>query len=159
MSLLDKSRTIYQQFKQVKTQIENINDLYGTAKELDELTGEDARFTQAAYDLLDSVKEFVSKIEDTDTNLDPELTKLEGVDSLFKGHFVTDHMNNVFNEVYNSQGVCSKAPCKAEDENCCKNEVKSAILRATDPVKPFVRPNPTCKLVCTRNHCSCEDGW
>jgi len=113
---------IYSQFKQVGQQLEVIRNLYGKAKELDELTGENALFTEEAYKLLDTVKEFVSLVEESDTNLDPEKTKLEGVDNLFKGHFVTDHMNNVFNEVYNSQGVCPKAPCKAEDEDCCKNQ-------------------------------------
>jgi len=224
---------IYKEFRRIKDQVNYIQSMYeqdvDKTLEVRALSSEPG-FVEAAYELLDDVKEFVKLIEESDPNLDPEKTKLEGVDSLFKGHFVTDHMNNVFNEVYNSQGVCPEAPCKAEDENCCKNkeerktyryegycwcgflkklqkekktiatcgisqrtlesiemtrdpdgncficearkqnkaavdefskgaEVKSAILRATDPVEPFVRPNPTCKLVCTRNHCSCEDGW
>jgi len=153
---------IYKEFRRIKDQVNYIQSMYeqdvDKTLEVRALSTEPG-FVEAAYELLDDVKEFVKLIEESDPNLDPDTTKLEGVDNLFKGHFVTDHMNNVFNEVYNSQGVCSNEPCKADDKNCCKNEIKSAILRATDPVEPFVRPNPGCKLVCTRNHCSCEDGW
>jgi len=237
---MEKAFDIYQQFRTVKKQVAAIQEMYElgitTTFEINALTAEKVGFTEATYDLLDAVQELVKLTEESDPNLDLDTTKLEGVDNLFKGHFVTDHMNNVFNEVYNSQGVCPKAPCKTEDENCCKNqnrefgeneihdnwfeglcmcqfkeklkrmnltvdtapisaaclsgieatqdvegncficearkqnyavidefmkgnELKDAILRATDPVEPFVRPNPTCKLVCTRNHCSCEDGW
>jgi hypothetical protein len=157
----DKVTKIYSQFKLVEEQLEAIRGIYGKAKELGEITGESAVFTEAAYKLLDAAKEFVTLVEESDTNLDPETTKLEGVDKFFEGHHATEFVNMALNEVYNSQGVCANAPCKAEDKNCCmnKDDVKSAILQVTDPVEPFVRPNPGCKLICTRNHCSCEDGW
>jgi hypothetical protein len=233
---MDNVTEIYSQFKQVEKRLEAIRSLYGKAKELEEITGESAVFTEEAYKLLDAAREFVRLVEESDTNLDPEKTKLEGVDKFFEGHEATEFVNNAINEVYNSQGVCDNAPCKAEDANCCQNEkqeygeneihdhlfeglcwcgfkrrlkkmglttytapisaymlssieatkdvegncficdarrqnqsavdelmkgneVTSVILRATDPIEPFVRPNPGCKLVCTRNHCSCEDGW
>jgi len=149
---------IYSQFKQVGQQVEIIRNMYGKAKELDELTGENVAFTEEAYKLLDTVKEFVSLVEESDTNLDPEKTKLEGVDNLFKGHFVTDHVNNVLNEVYNSQGV----PSSALGEN--KNKPYSLLsdkcinhhLRVLEEAKDYgeVISKPCCDE-CT-NPCPCE---
>lgn len=118
----DKVTEIYSQFKLVEEQLDAIRGIYGKAKELGEITGESAVFTEEAYKLLDTVKEFVSLVEESDTNLDPETTKLEGVDKFFEGHHATEFVNMALNEVYNSQGVCANAPCKAEDENCCKNQ-------------------------------------
>ncbi|AMB18613.1 hypothetical protein BH780_gp030 [Bacillus phage Eldridge] len=116
---------IYKEFRRIKDQVNYIQSMYeqdvDKTLEVRALAIEPG-FVEAAYELLDDVKEFVKLIEESDPNLDPDTTKLEGVDNLFKGHFVTDHMNNVFNEVYNSQGVCPSAPCKTEDENCCKNQ-------------------------------------
>ncbi len=236
---LEKAYGVYRQFKQVQAQVANIQAMYDesmtTNFEVKPLTAENLGFEEAAYELLDFVKELVSKIEDTDTNLDPELTNLKGVANLFEGHPATDYVNSAINEVYNQSGEakvygeneihdhlfeglcwcrfkaklrrmkltvdtapisaaclsgieatrgiegecfhCCKreaTPCDTDITNCycfdkypyedgteptTQGEIKSAILDVTDPVEPFIRPNPTCKLVCTRNHCSCKDGW
>jgi hypothetical protein len=130
---MDNVTKIYSQFKQVEEQLGAIRSLYGKAKELDELTGESAVFTEEAYKLLDTAKEFVTLVEESDTNLDPKKTKLVGVDHLFQGHFVTDHMNNVFNEVYNSQGVPASAftnkPCCGECTDPCPCEGKQPEIK------------------------------
>jgi len=153
---------IYSQFKQVGQQVEIIRNMYGKAKELDELTGENVAFTEEAYKLLDTVKEFVSLVEESDTNLDPEKTKLEGVDNLFKGHFVTDHMNNVFNEVYNSQGVPANALGKEVDKPCCDECTDSCPCDdKQDCIERDVIPKTTywnCPAVCSQDTCTCEDN-
>lgn len=125
---LEKAYEIYQQYKRTKKQVDYIQYMYEegmtTNFEINALTTEPG-FVEAAYELLDHVKEFVKLIEEADPNLDPETTKLEGVDDLFKGHFVTDHMNNVFNEVYNSQGVPANALGEGADKPCpCDDEGK-----------------------------------
>ncbi|AIW03425.1 hypothetical protein CPT_Moonbeam27 [Bacillus phage Moonbeam] len=127
---LDKSHGIYRQFKQVKAQIENINDLYGTAKELGQLTGEDMKFTQTAYDLLNDVKEFVKLIEESDTNLDPATTKLEGVDKFFEGHEASKYVNEAINEVYNNQNIYGDNEIRDElFEGLCWCQFKAKLKR------------------------------
>lgn len=102
---MDNVTEIYSQFKQVEKRLEAIRSLYGKAKELGEITGESAVFTEEAYKLLDAAKEFVTLVEESDTNLDPETTKLEGVDKFFEGHHATKFVNDAINQVYNESGV------------------------------------------------------
>jgi hypothetical protein len=166
---LEKAYNIYNQFKSVELQMVNIRKMYEDTKalELNKLTAENPGFVEAAYGLLDFVKDFVKEIEESDTNLNPDTTKLEGVDKFFEGHHATKFVNNALNEVYNSQGVPTTAftnkPCCDECTDPCPcdgiDEVKDAILRVTDPVKEFTRPNKDCTKDCSSQHCLCEDGW
>jgi len=118
---LEKAYNIYNQFKSVEIQMAYIRKMYEDTKalELNKLTADNPGFVEAAYELLDFVKDFVKEIEESDTNLDPETTKLEGVDNLFEGHHATEFVNMALNEVYNSQGVPANALNEGVDKPCC----------------------------------------
>jgi len=91
-----RAEFIYNKFRTVEKQVRNIREMYEDVNglTLGKMTAQNLGFHEAAQELLEFVKDFLDEIDLSDENMDPEKTKLKGVDELFKGHPATINVHN-----------------------------------------------------------------